>query len=62
MCRYACTAPPEMGPLSGLCSAGVMRTHWSHDEFRPLQAEAVAATLAGRDAVLILPTGGKGVR
>lgn len=51
-----------MGPLSGLCSAGVMRTHWSHDEFRPLQAEAVAATLAGRDAVLILPTGGKGVR
>lgn len=35
-----------------------MQAHWGPGiDFRPLQAEAVAATLAGRDALLILPTG-----
>ncbi|MEW6710385.1 MAG: DEAD/DEAH box helicase, partial [Candidatus Riflebacteria bacterium] len=31
---------------------------WGFREFRPLQQEAVDATLAGRDAMVILPTGG----
>ena len=29
-----------------------------HADFRPGQLEAVQATLAGRDSLLILPTGG----
>lgn len=34
------------------------RLHWGPAfEFRPLQAEAVAATLAGQDVLIILPTG-----
>jgi ATP-dependent DNA helicase RecQ len=32
--------------------------HWGFASFRPLQREAVDAALAGRDALLILPTGG----
>jgi len=32
--------------------------HWGFTAFRPLQREAVAAVLAGRDVLLVLPTGG----
>ncbi len=32
--------------------------YWGYTEFRPLQREAVAAVLAQRDALVILPTGG----
>lgn len=35
-----------------------LKRHWGYDSFRPLQEEAVAAALAGRDALLVLPTGG----
>ena len=35
-----------------------LQMHWGHTLFRPLQLEAVEATLAGRDLLLILPTGG----
>lgn len=31
---------------------------WGFDTLRPLQAEAIAAALAGRDALIVLPTGG----
>ncbi|MCK6486821.1 MAG: RecQ family ATP-dependent DNA helicase [Planctomycetes bacterium] len=31
---------------------------WGYDSFRPLQGEAVAAALARRDALVVLPTGG----
>ncbi len=36
----------------------VLRKHWGYDEFRPLQHEAVTAALAGRDSLIVLPTGG----
>lgn len=36
----------------------VLRRYWGFEELRPLQAEAIAATLAGRDSLTVLPTGG----
>ena len=35
-----------------------LRKQWGYDAFRPGQTEAVAAALAGRDALAVLPTGG----
>lgn len=37
--------------------AAVRRT-WGHTELLPLQAEAIAAGLAGRDSLVVMPTGG----
>lgn len=36
----------------------VVRRVWGFGSLRPLQAEAIDATLAGRDALVVLPTGG----
>jgi ATP-dependent DNA helicase RecQ len=36
----------------------VLRTHWGFDVLRPNQGEAIRATLAGRDLLAVLPTGG----
>ena len=36
----------------------VVRRHWGFDSFRPLQREAMESVLAGRDSVVVLPTGG----
>jgi ATP-dependent DNA helicase RecQ len=38
--------------------AAVLRRVWGFDTPRPLQAEAMAAALAGRDSLVVLPTGG----
>ena len=35
-----------------------LRRYWGYDNFRPLQREAIDAHLAGRDTLVILPTGG----
>ena len=35
-----------------------LRTYTGHAAFRSLQRESIAATLAGRDSLTILPTGG----
>ena len=35
-----------------------MHKQWGHAQFRPGQAEAIAAALEGRDALVVLPTGG----
>ncbi|MEK9144849.1 MAG: ATP-dependent DNA helicase RecQ, partial [Elusimicrobiota bacterium] len=35
-----------------------LRRHWGYDSFKPLQREAVEAALAGRDSLVVLPTGG----
>ena len=37
----------------------VLRRHFNLDAFRPLQLEAVQATLAGRDSLVVLPTWAK---
>ncbi|HEV8630742.1 MAG TPA: DNA helicase RecQ [Thermoanaerobaculia bacterium] len=38
--------------------ADALRRVWGFDRLRPLQAEAMAAALAGRDSLVVLPTGG----
>jgi len=37
---------------------GVLSKYWGFSTFRPLQREAMAAVLDGRDSVVVLPTGG----
>ena len=36
----------------------VLERYWGYTAFRPLQQEAMEAVLAGRDSLLVLPTGG----
>src|SRR4051812_20034244 len=36
----------------------VLARHWGFASFRPLQAEAMEAALAGRDTLVVMPTGG----
>lgn len=36
----------------------ILKQFWGYEEFRPLQAEAIEATLHGRDSLVVLPTGG----
>ncbi len=36
----------------------VIKRTWGYDRLKPLQAESIAATLAGRDSLTVLPTGG----
>jgi ATP-dependent DNA helicase RecQ len=36
----------------------VVRRYWGFDALRPLQQEAIEAALAGRDSLVVLPTGG----
>lgn len=36
----------------------LLKFNFGFDAFRPLQLEAIEATLAGRDTLLLLPTGG----
>lgn len=48
-------------PLDGASHAAVhelLRRHFGYDSLRPLQAEAIAAGLARRDSLVVLPTGG----
>lgn len=39
-------------------AAEVLRHHWGHTAFRPLQAEIIDSVLAGTDTLGLLPTGG----
>jgi ATP-dependent DNA helicase RecQ len=36
----------------------VLARHWGFASFRPLQAEAMEAALAGKDTLVVMPTGG----
>src|SRR5271155_1681371 len=35
-----------------------LRRHWGYDSFRPLQRNIVRSLLGGRDACVVMPTGG----
>lgn len=48
-------APPA-NPLAEL--SRVIERHWGYRSFRPLQQPAMEAELAGRDSVVVMPTGG----
>ncbi len=36
----------------------VLATYWGYDDFLPLQQQAIESILRGRDAIVVLPTGG----
>ena len=36
----------------------ILKKRWGYDTFKPLQKEAIEAALAGRDCLVVLPTGG----
>src|SRR3954466_11712140 len=46
-----------MPPLPAALFAALSR-HWGFDSLRPLQEDAIRASLAGRDSLVVLPTGG----
>ncbi len=39
-------------------SLGILRKYWKYESFRPLQSDIIAAVLAGRDTLALMPTGG----
>jgi ATP-dependent DNA helicase RecQ len=45
-------------PLDDARISDVLTRWWGFDRLRPLQAEAIAAALAGRDSLVVMPTGG----
>jgi len=57
------TSPPSAGPAAPPLAnrpdilAAIRRT-WGHADLLPLQGEAIAAGLAGRDSLVVMPTGG----
>ena len=51
-------APDAAVERSGDPLAAAVRRYWGFDELRPLQREAMEAVLAGRDSLVVLPTGG----
>ena len=55
--RIDVDAPPERR-YDGPCDPDALLAHFGLDEFRPGQRAAVAAALAGRDSLVVMPTGG----
>ncbi|MDP2314635.1 MAG: RecQ family ATP-dependent DNA helicase [Pseudomonadota bacterium] len=47
-----------MSPGPDALLAATLTRYWGFDTLRPLQAEAVAAAMARRDSLVVLPTGG----
>lgn len=38
--------------------AAILKKYWGHDTFRPLQLETIESVAAGRDTLVLMPTGG----
>ena len=48
----------EHTATSGPDVAEVLKRWWGFETLRPLQIEAIHAALAGRDSLVVMPTGG----
>jgi ATP-dependent DNA helicase RecQ len=46
------------GRESRIAPLAALKKYWGYSTFRPLQEETIRAALAGRDALVVLPTGG----
>jgi ATP-dependent DNA helicase RecQ len=44
--------------LQGMDLAPTLKKHFGYDQFRPLQGEIISDALAGRDMLVLMPTGG----
>ena len=51
-------SPPVLPPRAGDDALRTLREVWGYGAFRPGQDQAVAAVMAGRDTLAVLPTGG----
>ena len=51
-------AAEEHRPVADGPVADVLRRWWGFETLRPLQAEAIDTALAGRDSLVVMPTGG----
>jgi len=51
-------AAADAAPIDDPRIAEVLARWWGFDRLRPLQAEAIHAALAGRDSLVVMPTGG----
>jgi ATP-dependent DNA helicase RecQ len=49
---------PVVAPAGLAAILGAVSRHWGYDSLRPLQAEAIRASLDGRDSLVVMPTGG----
>src|SRR3954468_8755896 len=62
--RLRCGFPlPWSSPMDSVVPQDValaeaLERYWGYTSFRPLQREAMNAILAGRDSIVVLPTGG----
>src|SRR5207237_3784541 len=55
---WSMTTSSTTTPDADRLLADALHRVWGYAEFRPLQREAMHAILAGRDSVVVLPTGG----
>lgn len=50
---------PDTGPASGPADLEtLLKRHFGHGEFRPMQREIIDDAMAGRDVFVLMPTGG----
>jgi ATP-dependent DNA helicase RecQ len=49
---------PVLSPTDAARVQKALRQYWGYETLRPLQADAIACALAGRDSLTVLPTGG----
>lgn len=54
--RNSAESPKFAATLDAVRQA--IHRHWGFESFKPLQEEAIQSVLAGRDSVVVLPTGG----
>jgi ATP-dependent DNA helicase RecQ len=55
--KLTCKKPPAEAIPDGAIEAA-LRKYWGYEQFLPLQREAIESVVAGRDSVVVLPTGG----
>ena len=58
MARTAGNDATPDAPANDPRIAAVLSRWWGFDRLRPLQADAIGAALAGRDSLVVMPTGG----